>query len=525
MKMTALSPPSVGMTTIYIEHAGQSLKWDVSSVYSRSNDKNPDVDTARIFQEINDYWATLSPEVQDGIFEAYSDIRRIFDNDFDLDVVNTKLRSKVGVLYQYMPLPKISQWLRQTVLLRYPTTVKARLDPNDIPQRTYIQEDYFGLACLATAFRPMIPIWGEFIARARLKKTQGANNKELRAFGLLYNTKIIVSPEVRRLRDFIAHSIAPATSGNKSFTTVLSGLSTSEQPDWFLSLAVIRRLAVLEIQGLAPGYNIVATIFRFVESKVQSMDRDNGRQYGGRVGDKKQTGGSADDNNTSIIEMYKIKPVITKGTEVQYNVFANRLEDLAMAREPELDMNLVRLCRDAMADYTSDDLRDPQKWLVRWVMSPTITPRAIDLLTVNPLFNAMAVTQAILWHWGFPDLAALVTACPVDTGELTHGSHDSRSRLNKEIFEALQKNYPYHSPPRRSNPNVRHTNPAVMAIDRMVELLSQNPWRITCPDQLLALSSYKADSRIVTTPVNVKVQLSGLILHPKFAVQPKREKL
>lgn len=518
MKITAVTAASSGLTSITLEHKGQMSTWDVSSTYSRTQNRNEEeIDTACLFAEINNYFASLSDERQTGIWEAYEDIRAIFEADYQLEAATRLLRKKVATLYNYMPMAELKHYLNFHAAINFPSSVRDTLDPNTSvgrAERTYLRQDYFGLVSLAVALRPMIPIWGQYIDISR--RELGNNSKEHHAFRLLYDTHLARSAELERLREFIESSTASQTTGDKTFTPVLGGLGTTELPYWLMAMTCVRRLAPATVSGPGDVVNLIAKVHYYVDSKMKSLDRDFGRQFGGKISEKKQTGGSADESNTSIVEMYKIKPDISDGDIVSLNVYAEDAFRMAAVRCPDLPRDMLTQSLAIVQTMDQTDIAPHQTWLVKWIINPVIPGRAVDLLSIGPMLNCMALTQAVLWHWGFFDLAAIVTAsAQINNDDILIGAAENRSRITKEALLKMQEKFPY-SPPVKKNSSARQANVAARAVDRMAEILSRNDWIINAPPALVDKTSRIGNSRTLSAPPDLKIQLCALLDHPQF---------
>ncbi len=523
MKMTATSSSGTGLTSVTLEHGGRTSVWDVSGTYAKTSvgrgaGVDDEIDTEALFAEINGYWATLSPERQQGIWDVFEDIRQIFEADYELRTAIKQLRQKVAQLYQFMPMAELQHYLNFHAEIDYPSSVHEKFNPNSTVTRadsTYLKQDYFGLVALSVALRPMIPIWGSFIDIS--KRDVGNNYKEYQAYGLLYNTHLARSAEVARLREFIEAKVTAQTTGDKNFTTVMGGLGTVEMPGFLTAQICVRRLAVSTVTGHGDRVNLIAKAHFFVDSKMKSLDRDFGRRFGGKISEKKLTGGAADDNNTSVVEMFKIKPDLSDGEIVILNVYAEDPWRMAAVRCPDLPPDYLRATLESVDKLDQVDISPHQTWLVKWIIHPIIPAKGVDLLTIDPLKNCLAVTQAVLWHWGYYDLAAMVTAIPQLHGDdIMIGATESRQRIQKEQLQKMQERYPYALPAKRGAP-IRQTNVAARAVDRLADLLTRNDWTLTGPPALLEKTSRVGTSRTLTAPPDLKIQLANLIEHPQFA--------
>lgn len=521
MRITAVSAASAGLTSTTLEHNGQFSTWDVSSTYSRTQNRNDgdEIDTTTLFAELNEYWASLSAERQMGIWEAYEDIRQILEADYQLEIATAKLKQKVKLLYTYMPLSELHHFLNFHASINYPSSVRDSLDPHagaGRAERTYLRSHYFGLVVLSVALRPMIPIWGQYIDISR--RELGNNHKEYSAFRLLFFTHLVTSPEVDRLREFIEHSIASQITGDKIFTPVLGGIGTTMLPDWLLAMTCVRRLAPATVSGPGDQVNLIAKVHYYIDSKMKSLDRDFGRPFGGKVSEKKQTG-AGDESNTAVSDMYKIKPDISDGDIETINVYAESAQRLAEIVCPDLPPEYLTQSLEVARRLNQEDIEPNNTWLIKWVMQSAVPARGVDLLTFDPMINCMAVTQAVLWHWGYFDLAVIVTSsAQLSNDDIMIGASENRTRIPKEHLVQLQRLFP-HSPPVKKNTSARQSNVAARAIDRLSELLSRNDWVINAPAALVEKSSRVGNSRILATPPDIKIQLFNLLVHDILELQ------
>lgn len=527
MKIRAISAPGQGLTTVITEHAGQLLTWDVSPTYGRSNSRggkasltDDEIDSAKLFDEFNGYVASLSQDRQLGLWEAFRDIHGIFRADYELETATEKLKQKIRSLYAMIPLAELRHWLQFYGNINYPKTVQESLSGDDLTDRslsrTYLRADYFGLVVFTVALRPMLPIWGEYIAATR--RDSGNNYKENRAWGLLYHTELPRSAEYDRLLEFITHTSQSFLRAEETFTAILEGLSTAEMPSWMLAITAVRRLVISEIHPDPDqrNKNLIAMVHFFIDSKILSMPRDFGRKFGGRISDKKPPAGQSEESNSSVVEQYKIKPDIPDGHIVSLNVYAMDPYRMLLVRDPTVPKELLEKCLKNIADMAPQDIDDSLLWLTRWAIHPVLPARAISLLLIDELKNTMAVAQATLWHWGFYDLAALVTATPqITNDEIITAPSESRGKVNKDMMSQLAPIYTYHPQVKRST-SVRQARGDVRAIDQLADLISRNDWYLNAPAELIEISSTIGDSRFMMPPPLLRVQLGHLLLHPKF---------
>jgi hypothetical protein len=147
------------------------------------------------------------------------------------------------------------------------------------------------------------------------------------------------------------------------------------------------------------------------------------------------------------------------------------------------------------------------------VMAPAIPPKGIPFLTKPALLRAMAVTQAVLWHWGFYDLAALVMAVPkVTSKDSTVGSLENRGRIPREVGELLTVRYPHYRKSRSRDKSVRQLNAPCRAIDGYCDMIMHTDWQLFCPPALLDKANRFGKTNRMIVPTDIRGQLGNLII-------------
>ena len=511
MKIEIIESSTSGMSQVVLSHGDMSSMWDVSA-YARTRDKAESLDTNKIFAEINAYWAHKTPERQKAIWEVYVKIREILDNNFDILSIQHKLQKLVKQLYDLMPLADIRHWQLFHSNVRIPHTLKDEYGEGEAVARTYLRPDYIELVSLAIALRPMVPIWGEYIGST--KKIVGNTDKELQAMRLMYYTDLVKSAPMERLKQFVTASVNHTLEGGPTATVMLGGLGSAELPDWVLALTAVRRLSVGEISPQDDLSNIITNVYQFISNNLKSMDRKFGAGFGGKVSEKNQiTGSGGDEAHASVVEMYKVKQEVPDGDLVTLNVYSRQVHEMAIRIDETVDPALVTRCVDYVSALEIHPIQTHQVVLCQWVMAPVLTAKGIPLLTKASLLRVIAVTQALLSHWGFHDLAVLVSATPLVNGKDSMiGALESRGRIPRENMEDLAKIYPHHPPSRGKQATVRQQNVGAKAIDALCDHVAGNDWQLHAPPELIAASSHLVNTKKLIVPADIRAHLARLII-------------
>lgn len=493
---------------VVVKHGDREITWDLRLYY-----RNAVLPIERVFELINGYWSTLSDERQEAIFDCYQEARNALNEIVDQNMMHHRLTQIVKRLYSQMPFDEIRYWARTYGNIKVPPSIKddyAQLEISernqnamDYQSRTYLRSDYLDLVNLAIALRPMVPIWSEY-ARSD-QPSVGGTFREYHAMSLLNLSHILNTDPVHRLREYIETTSPDLKT---LLSAALGGLGSSELPDWVMSLAIMRKLVVIELSSYEDSSNIISVIYHHVRNTIKTVDR----RFASRIRDKSKPSGEDDDENKSILETYKIKQEISDGDLMVLSIYTEDPMRLAKRICPEIEDAKVLACAENIRRCMDHHPTHGQLVILRWVMSHVIPPRSIDNINKTSIFTAIAAAQAVLWEWGFPDLALLMTATETrDKGGLLIGGIESRSRIPKEYVEQFLVLYPHYQE-KGSKDRDRQTNVACKAIDTIAKDFVKCDWHVHAPAQLAELGSTIDDIGLMNAPSDIKTQLSALVL-------------
>ena len=121
----------------------------------------------------------------------------------------------------------------------------------------------------------------------------------------------------------------------------------------------------------------------------------------------------------------------------------------------------------------------------------------------------MAATQAALLHWGFVELAALLTAEAVPHQKDTFITTDARVRVSAEITEQLNALYPHFN---QTDKTVKRANYAGIAITAIQKEIAGSIWRVNMPAEYRKQIPTMDNRSQMTCPPNLIEQLSHLTI-------------
>ena len=462
-------------------------------------------DTSRIkgisdpFAEINAYWTTFEESRQEAIFSLYEEIHDIVRSHTDVMTLTLHLQQLVSFLWNAHPLEEAKEWVLMGGKIHIPTNLKIVYDPKDIEDQTYLRHEYMDLIAMALLTRIMVPVWGEFMNRT---KDETGKLKEFTAFGLLGSSDILDSAPMERLRVYLNYPIQDNKDNNQAAT--LSGLGSDDLPDWVLAKVIICRMCVSELSANPAKGNIISTI----HSYVKQILKDSPRQFDGKVLRKPLDKVSADsEDNNSILDQFLMKQRNSIGTLSSYLVYTEDLYRLAKAIDPTLPMDKLNQCIEVMNKDQMNEMRVKKiyknhRWFCQMVVDNVMPARAIeDSIERTVMLGVMAVTQAILWHWGFELLAGLATAVPIRSDRMLL-MNESRSRIPTDVMKRLDELFPYTSAFGRTKSQIKGQNVGVRAATLITEELSGKGWQLIVPPDLLKAIPCADQSAMLIVPAN-----------------------
>lgn len=491
-------------TMVRLKHPDGEVVFDVSEYDKAFKD-----DGSAVFNEINDYFATLTPDEQIKIATIFHQLAMCFATTPDPRQLKLSLQEILKQLYSVIQYPKVLEWVRFHVRPRCPATMRDDYIPSDPPdrRRTYIYRDYVEVVALAVLLRPMIPIWGEYILRN--KRVAGTDYKELQAIKILFQTGITELPPSQRL---LAYIEATTSYEDPVFSSVVQGLGTDERAEWLLALNLIRRVATGEIDSPDPNSNIITNCYNYTKTKLEQLAKKSNIKRK----DKPQRG--PEDDNVSFLEMYKVKEKVSHARIAPIEVYTEDPLGAARRVDETIPTDLVNICLDSIKQLEGLPTYRHQVVLAQWVLAKVIPPRGIESLTKVSILRVIAVTQAILWHWGFYDLAALVTACPypIDDDQVL-SNIGGKTKIPKHLVDELNIMFPHHVEPGSKADRAKVAagkipNEAVKSLENYYELIMQHDWELYAPQALQDKTSKYAHSRRLTAPADIRAQLAELII-------------
>jgi len=480
--------PTGAFKRVAVVHDGKTISWNTQT-YSKLKFHN----AAVIFKEINELWAKKSPEVQKKIFAAFEEIHQHLTEPEDNQQQVERLGVLVAIIYKHFTA-KDAEDIVNSLNLTYPSSMVE--DYTSIPDngRTHTRADYHRLVQLAIRLRPMLPVFGQYIHT--FLDQPGSQYRETSAVKILNDTDVLKMPAVEKLVGFME---ATLKNFQHQDSAILGGkLGSAEMPYWLVAKAIFRRIAPGEVHSVDDVSSIITNVYNFVvKSTLDSIPRN----FGGTKNKTRTTEGSGKDENVSLLEAIRIREQVSGGRRKIVDIYSRNILFTARRVDPTVPEDLVHeCCRPDMARI-SRSVHPVQKVLACWVMSRGQPPSHYDLLKREPVYRFIGAAQALLWHWGYMELAALMEAAPVqDLTMAPAAALWAREELSKERLERLRERYPYTTQLTRGSQNPDEAVKGVVENAELARMIHSEEWVLDKDSRFYNIVNHNEHGHIILSP-------------------------
>lgn len=518
MKLLVTAIQGSGFTEVTAEHNGQKLAF-TTKIYC----KVKLADQQRVFKEINSYWEFLGDGPQQKIWESYQRIHEILNMSLDAGRVAMSLRHFIREMYLHMPMNGMRRWLSTMGNLFIPMEIERKITAEsryNKKDQTYIEHEYINLATVSLAIRPMIPVFGEYLESS----SESDHNKETEVLGLLYDCELANWPqnetgphgeEVDTVFDKLAGYMQFCVEDEPTTLARLwKQMSTVEVPIHLRSKVLVRRLTIVPLDDIT-SFSIVANAYRYVRSIINPAERTTAE----RVNEKKPESGGDEDEKTSFLEAHKTKNRVPPGDIEAFNLDTYDHVKLAQRIDPTVDLNKLQACIQSIAQVSNCSINPHQVKIAQWVMARAFPAKAFYHINKMAAHNMLATSQALLWHWGFLDIAVFQQVELMKQGasgsQYQLGSTRTNSRIPNRFKDELNELFPHQKAPQYTNAGVptRIENMAGTAINTATASIHASNWIYRGPAELHKAAGQVANTDVLVIPATIKATLTELVLH------------
>lgn len=380
------------------------------------------------FREINAYISTLSQTAQDELWRVYEKMRKQIDDLVAFKEVSECLRDGLHTIYQMVQVDDVQRFLESRNLIEIPPSIENQDTRGYKEERTYNPQKYRGLISLAMCLRLALPVWGEYIAL--IGKGVGIDRKEIHSMHLLVGSRILQSSQYSDFNDFVLTTVE---AGKVSKASIINGIGSEELISLNLAASFIRKVAV------APNLKtelLVNDIYNYIANNGPDPDRRHGYIV------EKNPKDDTNKEEASILETYRIKESISSGDLELINYYCESVERVMLDTDKTVSTQLINECvkMRSMLDNFEPSITNLR--ICQWVLA-IIPPTAMTKIDLEAKRSLLCATFGLLIHWGFPQIALMVTAQETFTEEgLTYAISSQRKQMTPELDEELDRVYP-----------------------------------------------------------------------------------
>lgn len=400
-------------------------------------------DTDDIFKEINEYFKTLSKDVQ---LKIYGLFEEILDMAIDHSEMQDAFDAKIHELYSYIDYDEIHKQLLENGSIEHPDTkLEYGIEEPD-NGITYITRDYLELCAFAIYLRPMSIIWSTLMDCLPGNIRNNDKKRELYLFKMSVRYDMLNRPVMQRLDRYVT---TLASDNKVSLGAIMDGLGSEDLKPWLMGFTLLRRVSLFQfsrkgqMKSNSIAANIVSSIYNFLMSKIATAVSSFGSSY--RHKRMKRAHGGDGDKVAAFGDNYKITDEVSEGTLAFYDRAIMDTQQY-LNIEPDLNLNhLMKRYKENRKSFDAEDIDFENYLLPQYVLDDIVPLRLLPSLGLDgsgkEMLMAFTATQVILEKWGLYDLASLVLA---KSSKIPYNkTYDNiKSRLTFELSQVLEELYP-----------------------------------------------------------------------------------
>lgn len=451
------------------------------------------------------------------VLDKYKEIDEIMHDVWDRKELVAAVSPLCCEMLDSFNLEHIEQWIVNQSGIYIPKTFKEEYDTSldrdglGSREQTYIRKEYLELLSLAIALKLMIPIWGEFIHR--YKEELGNEIKELHAYRIIKDAKITQSRPYLKLLEYIQTIIDRYPNDPKMTIRIMKGISREDIPELIASYVIVRRIPTSTINTNRDESNMVTSIHGFVTGRMTARPTLSQRIEDKLIGGS--SGLDGDRDKASVLETYRTPHDQSIGNIEEMVWFLSDTERVINILDPNMDRDLFRVINEECKALHDVEITDTQITLLKWIISPVISPDAIIYIPKEVLIPIMAIAATYLWEHDFKYFSLLMTAVEesaVEEEEVsTISTLDSRSRLTDAYLQKLDEYFPYHAMSRSASGVITYKNPVLVTIDEITDEIAGKIWRLTANKDRIVECFGEAVIR-PRAPFDIRIKLADLIM-------------
>lgn len=494
--LTRETNKDVWLAEIIINHGDEQITFNQDGYFNCSR-----ADHTGTYNELNGYITNyISAPDQGRMFGIMKEIRRVLDTENPTPkVLLPIIQPLVTQLYSFTNIKDVGAYMYNNQLIHIPASIPDQPPiVKDYPTATtYNRDEYIKLINLSVLLHLFSPILADYIAK--VTAVTGKQFKEHAALLLLDQTNLVYTEEYIKLKAYVS---AHCDKKPVPLSATLAGLSEDQFPSWMLGSIIARKLCINHVRRGDDSGHLVAQVFAYI---LYNTKLDG--KFGGGVMPKRNSGVQGEDEREKpVIENWKTKQDIYESDVIVCSVGYDDPYRAAKVIEPTLPDEILTQCLRAIPTGWNLDLTRHQSMLMGWVNGGYVPPKAIEYFDYSTDCVVIAITQAILWHRGFKELAVMVGSHR-DEKDMPDTTHSMIDPLSLPIRAELEKFYGILLDNRQSN----NDGLVYRIISAFTESIMSGHFKVIGPNQLLADSGIVTPSKWLVIPKNIQYIIADYI--------------
>lgn len=442
--------------TIVIEYNNGEKRECSAALWNRiSSSLSP-----KLFDTINKYWESRSNETIQEWETLYRHIFAVFDERLNPSQTSQLIKPSINRIFQLMEWNHFRLWCTLHGNLFLSNGIKDTLDDKDKEGLTYYTKDYEDLMVFSVMLKAIMPIWAVY--HNEYGESIGKYFIHISALNLIKTPPFIALPPIIKLENYIEHFVKNKIE-NVGFS-LISGIGSEEIPAFLMSLALIKKVIIYDTED-ASG-SIVKNVYHLLTERCTEITKSKPNK-------KKST--DAEGADISISDRYKIIQRIPPAVSAMVESDCSNIYKLCYYIDPTTPASLIE--KYHTKNLLGFNLTDYHLSLIAIIARKIIAGRTLSIISYSTLINLLRASAATAEHWGFLEIAEILTTIPVkrDIYQISSSITGNRSynlllpHLNNEIT----KLYSFQS---------NNRNPGLVFIENFIKEVIKYEWKVESTD-------------------------------------------
>lgn len=469
-----------------------------------------------LYVEVNGYFATLSDQEADQLFELYAVTQDIIDATIVSEMATALADPIRKIVDGICSIDRMREFI-PTLDIPIPDKILKDFDlelARKHRDQTYLRHEYAGLMALMATLKCAYPIWNLYM------KILDTNNKEQETYLLLDtiktigNTDLFVSDEMVRLFEF-TEKVYSLKIGNNEDTCVLDGVGSDKVTAYIFASAIIEKLMRMPINIGDHNTHLITKLYHKIEQDCKSLPS----KFKSKVIRREDVRNASEDSKINWLDIFTTKEKVPSSYYILNDMFLRDISNIKECLEPELPDTLIATCLDGFRTLEGKPILGgnhkvpTHQTMVQWILADYIQIHAIPHIGREAMLNSMAVCQAFLIHHGLLAAASLFSAYPhSDEAVMMPMVHITKA-LQAELTPYCQFN---HST--KAADTARLSNPFVVSIEFLTSRISEYQWSLKTTERMKTLLGFRNTNRVIDPNIkNELAQMFLILMRKKYA--------